>query len=68
MPISGQFCLVSGPYRSSCGCVTVIRAHRAQPFPLCPICMRATTWREAPEHAVASASPAPAAPVRFPRA
>ena len=49
MPITGQFCLVSGHYRSSCGCVTVIRANRAQPYPLCPICMRATTWSETDE-------------------
>ena len=64
MPITGQFCLETGHYRSSCGCVTVIQGKRAQPLPPCPICMRATTWSEAqePSPATAASNPARSAP------
>ena len=44
MRSSGQLALIAGAYACSVGCGTVVLVETRHPLPMCPVCLRRTSW------------------------
>ena len=48
MRTSGQLAATGGAYACTLGCGAVVLVDVLRPLPVCPRCMRRTTWRHQP--------------------